>query len=396
MTTVYIIHSEIREVGITRASGQTMFRKLLVIAATLASLSVTVLTTGTQINVVTSVPHTLRPLSMTTGGRTSSESTGDGASVSIYQWPGAYFEAAFKGNGVYFRIVSGNQILHVLVDDQPPIALIRPASGLYQIGGLNTRKHAVRIEVATESQDAPGVFGGFTIPPHVTALAPPKRTRQIEFIGDSYTVGYGNLSLKTECTREEVWATTDNTHAFGPLTAKHYHADYQINAISGRGVVRNYNGYSADPLPVAYPFIQLDGRARYEDDRWHPQIMVIGLGTNDFSTQLNPGEKWSAREELDANYEAAYVQFLRSLRARNPAAFFILMATDGAHGEIESEVRKVMTELAAEGEHQVAFIPMHGLAMTGCDSHPSAADDQTISALLIQFLDGHPQLWQGR
>jgi hypothetical protein len=69
------------------------------------------------------------------------------------------------------------------------------------------------------------------------------------------------------------------------------------------------------------------------------------------------------------------------------------MATDGANGEIQSEVKKVMSQLEAAGERKVAFIPMNGLAMNGCDSHPSTADDQTVSDLLIQFLDHHSQVW---
>jgi hypothetical protein len=40
-------------------------------------------------------------------------------------------------------------------------------------------------------------------------------------------------------------ATTDNSQAFGPKVAKHYAADYQVNAISGRGIVRNFNGSPA-------------------------------------------------------------------------------------------------------------------------------------------------------
>ena len=193
-----------------------------------------------------------------------------------------------------------------------------------------------------------------------------------------------------------MWATTDNSQAFGPLTAKHYDADYQINAISGRGIVRNYDGGSADPLPVAYPFVQFDRKTAYEDSGWRPQIIVIGLGTNDFSTQLKPGEKWSTRGDLHARYEAAYVEFVQQLRARNPNAFFILMATDGANGEIQFEVNAVMARLEAAGERKVAFIAMNGLTMTGCHGHPSTADDQAVSDQLIRFLDDHPLLWQGR
>src|SRR6185312_14756892 len=107
---------------------------------------------------------------------------------------------------------------------------------------------------------------------------------QIEFIGDSHTVGYGNTSRTRECTQDDVWKTTDNSQSFGPLIAGHYAADYQINAISGRGIVRNYNGTPGDTLPVAYPYVLFDKKEEYSDPHWKPQIIVISLGTNDFST----------------------------------------------------------------------------------------------------------------
>lgn len=349
-----------------------------------------------QVEPVTTPPSTLRRLPLSTAGRVLTEGTNDGDPSYSYQWPGLYFEAAFKGKHVYFKVGRGEQILHVLVDHQPATVLDRPAPGLYEVKGLTKGKHAIRIEVVTESQDAPKQFGGFSVPRFTSAATAAKRERQMEFIGDSYTVGYDNLSTKLDCTTEEVWAMTDNSRAFGPLTAKHFDADYQINAISGRGIVRNYNGGNGDPLPVAYPFVQFDKQIPYEDTGWHPQVIVIGLGTNDFSTQLNAGERWFTREDLHASYEESYGQFLQNLRARNADAFFILMATDGANGEIQSEVKRVVAQLVAAGEQKVAFIPMNGLAMTGCHSHPSAADDEVISDELIRFLDSHPQLWQGK
>jgi lysophospholipase L1-like esterase len=270
-------------------------------------------------------------------------------------------------------------------------------SGFYNVSGLTNSAHDIRIELVTESQVAPDSFGGFFLPPGGKALSlRRRRARQIEFIGDSYTVGYGNLSAKSQCTTDEVWSTTDNSQAFGPLTAKHYDADYQINAISGHGIVRNYNGSPGDPVPVAYPFVLFDKQAPYRDKAWRPQILVIGLGTNDFSTPLTPGEKWPSREDLHADYEATYVRFVLDLRARNPRAFFILMATDGAQGEIQSEVKTVLTRLESAGEKRIAFIPMNGLAMTGCHFHPSTADDKAVSDELVHFIDEHPQVWQGK
>jgi len=310
-----------------------------------------------------------------------------------YQWPGLYFDAAFLGPKVYFEVGPGDVILRVLVDGQPVATLAKPAPGFYEIANFANSRHTVRIEALTESQAGPNVFGGFYYSKGTQPLPVKPRARQIEFIGDSHTVGYGNTSPTRECTEKEVWATTDNSQAFGPKVAGHYDAEFQINAISGRGIVRNYGGSPGDPLPEAYPFALLDHSARYADTKWQPQIIVIALGTNDFTTALNPGEKWKTRDELHADFESNYVKFVESLRARNGEAFIIIWTTDMAEGEIESEARRVVSRLESAGEKRIAFVPLHGLAMTGCHWHPSVVDDDAIAAALIRSIDGNKTSW---
>lgn len=333
-------------------------------------------------------PSAAKQLVPHVAGRVVHESGGD-----RYQWPGVYFDAAFRGPKLYFRVGTGDVILRVLVDREPVATLAKPAPGYYEIGNLAGKQHTVRIEVLTESQAASNVFGGFLFAKGTQGLTSQPNPRQIEFIGDSHTVGYGNTSTTRDCSTDDVWKTTDNSQAFGPKVARHYEADYQVNAISGRGVVRNYGGFAADPLPVAYPFTLLDHAARYDSDAWHPQIIVIALGTNDFSTALNPGEKWQTREALHADFESTYLHFLGELRAKNPQAFIVVWATDMAEGEIEAEAGKVVKQFQSAGDPRIAFMPVHGLTMTGCHWHPSLADDDTIAKMLMNVIDNQPSPW---
>ena len=304
------------------------------------------------------------------------------------QWPGSYFETAFKGTAIYLKIGAGDVILHVLVDDHPPVPLVKPREGVYLLDGLPSGPHRVRVEVVTEGQAGASGFGGFYPAPGTKAMPVRARARQIEFIGDSHTVGYGNTSPSRQCTTDQVWATTDTSQGIAGLIARRYGADYQVNAISGRGVVRNYGGFAADTLPMAYPFVLFDKAQLYSDPGWRPQLIVIALGTNDFSTPLKPGEKWATRDALHADYEASYVRFVQDLRRRNPRAQFVLWATDLAGGEIDAEVRKVVDKLRAAGERRIDYVPVRGLGMTGCDWHPSTADDRTIADAISKAIDG--------
>ena len=340
-------------------------------------------------------PH-LTPLAFSTGGRVEtapSTNPSFGARALTYQWPGTYFEAALSGSAVYFATGPGTEILHVTLDHQPPMPLVKPAPGAYAVTGLAAGPHTIRIDVITESQAGPDTFAGFALPAGEKPLAPPHRLRQIEFIGDSHTVGYGNTSPTRTCTEDQVWATTDSSQALGALVARHYDADYQINAISGHGIVRNYNGSPGDPVPVAYPWILFDHKQIYGDSNWHPEVIVIALGTNDFTTPLHPGEKWKTRDALHADYETTYLRFLQTLRATNPHAYFILWATDMANGEIESEVRNVFNRWQSLGETRVAFLPTDGLTFTACNFHPSLVDDQTIAADIEKDIDAVPGVW---
>lgn len=350
-------------------------------------------TNATAITPVSDAPAGLRTAPLSIGGRVQLE--GDPAQPTYrYQWPGTYFETAFKGSEIYFKVGTGNQILHLVVDGETLPPLVKPAPGLYRVDGLTKGKHQVALQVATESQAGPDTFQGFALPPQAHALKTKPRNRQIEFIGDSHTVGYGNISPTRQCTDDDVWATTDNTQAFATLTARHYAADYQVSAISGHGIVRNYNGGPGDPVPVAYPFTLFDKKTAYVNSAWSPRIIVIALGTNDFSTPLNPGEKWPTHDALQTDYETTYVKFLQHLKARYPGAFIVLWSTAG--GEIEPEVRKVLGQFEATGGTRTGYFPVSGLAMTGCNWHPSTADDQTISGDLVQFIDSHPGIWAGK
>lgn len=324
---------------------------------------------------------------MHTSGRVLRD--GDGY---IYQWPGVYFETAFHGQAIAFAVGPGEVILHVCVDGQPVATLVRPAPGVYRVDGLADAPHTVRIDIATEHQAGPKRFDGFLLPPGSRALSLPRREARIEFVGDSHTVGYGNLSGTRDCSEAEVWERTDNTRAFGPLLARHYGADYRISAISGRGVVRNYAGGPGRTLPQAWPHALLDGHA-VADDGWDPQAIVVALGTNDFSTPLHPGERWPDAERLRADFVARYAAFLRALRARDPDAYLLVWATALHEGRISAAAQAAVAELRDSGETRIGFVEVDGLDMGGCHFHPSLADHVRIASLLRAHLDAHAGPW---
>ena len=278
----------------------------------------------------------------------------------------------------------------LIINDRAPVAINKPGKKDYVVADLTPGLHKARLEKISETQSSSGRFLGFYSDDKPAAL--PKRKRQIEFIGDSYTVGYGNISPSRECNNDELFNTTNSQLAFGPLVAKHFNADYQINASSGFGIVRNYNGITPEKSLIAlYPFTLYSNNYIYTND-WQPQVIVIGLGTNDFSTQLNDGERWKTREELRADYIQKYVEFVKSLQRKNPKAQFILMASDRMEGEIADQLAKVLKLVKNAGVKKIDSIIFKDLEFGGCHWHPSAKDDQLLADTLTHYLKSH-KVW---
>lgn len=371
-------------------AGMTLFRA--VFACALPILLAPTPIAAQQVVHIQVEPSQLHPLPFEAHGRVES----DGRGSFIRQWPGTYFELAFRGRSAIFRLGPGDVSLRVRVDGGRAIALVKPQPGLYQIAGVPAAIHRLRIDVVSESQEEPSIFDGFFGPSGDVSQQLPHRARQIEFIGDSYTLGYGNTSTKRECTDQEVWSTTDTSQGIAPRVAGRFHADYQVNAISGRGVVRNYNGFRGAPLPNVYPYVLFDQKRVYSDPNWQPQLILIGLGTNDFSTALTRTEKWKKRAELRRDFENGYVRFVKYLRARNPGAFILLWIADTGNAETTSEVANVADYLRRSGEERLGFVAIRGLALSGCNYHPSVGDDEVIAETLGHFIDEQPRVWLSR
>ncbi|MDX2543155.1 SGNH/GDSL hydrolase family protein [Streptomyces sp. WI04-05B] len=319
-----------------------------------------------------------------------------------YTWPGICFEGRFRGTGVGIVLDDSENDYDVQVDGTTTATLVTPGRITSWIDGLADTQHRVRLVKRTESPWAAGRFGGFVAAPGGEILASPRaRSRQIEFIGDSYTAGYGNTSTVRDCSGNGgVNRNSDADLAFGALTARRLDADYQLNAFSGRGMVRNYNGSSPGTDFRTYydrALLNVDGDVWRKPDSWQPQVVVVGLGINDFSTPLNPGEPWTTQDELTAAYETAYHGFLDKLRARyGSRTFIVVSATHLANTTTFAETAlRIVRDRERRGDHRIShwYYDSAGLDYSGCDWHPSLHDHRLISDRLDDHLAALPLRW---
>jgi lysophospholipase L1-like esterase len=314
-----------------------------------------------------------------------------------YQWPGTYFEARFDGTHVDVDLGSGEKHARVSVDGREVADALRPGHRMLRVEGLPPGPHEVRVDIVSESRDGVQTFGGFAVRRGADARPPRARPRAIEFVGDSWTVGYGAASAGRECSEDEVWRSTDSALSFAPQVARRFDADYRILAISGRGMVRNFANGGGDTLPAAHARLlpgDAASSAAADDPSWSPQLVVIGLGTNDFSTPVGDAEPWADAAALSAAFEARYLGFVRSLHRRHPSARFLLLASDAGEGAAERAIRRVRSQLASSGVPVGEVLVLDGLALDACNWHPSRADQQEIARRLAPAIEAALPEWR--
>jgi hypothetical protein len=323
-----------------------------------------------------------------------------------YTWPGTYFEGRFRGTGVGVVLNDSNNDYVIAVDGTTVATLVTPGQTTHWIRELADGDHTVRLAKRTESPWAAGEFGGLVPAGGGAILAKPAaRSRQIEFIGDSWTAGYGNMSTSRDCAGTGGVNRNSNADAaFGALTARGHNADYQINAWSGMGMVRNYNGQT--PETTFRTYYETDLQALWNStvwpvpSTWKPQVVVIGLGINDFSTALNAGEKWPTIDALAADYRTAYLAFIDKLRTRYGAGTQIVLTYPDLSymtTALADSIQQIVKTRQDGGDARVSSVYYDnnalGLDLLGCDWHPSQHDHQILATTLTRHISTLPTDW---
>jgi hypothetical protein len=346
-----------------------------------------------------SVTRDMQPLAVHVGGRVELR----GQSYR-HQWPGTYFEGAFKGERVVLRFDDAANAYRVQIDDMPAIALDRPGRSEVTIASLGSGPHRIRLDQVTENGSAVATFGGYYVPAGKALPAPPARKRQIEFIGDSSMTGYGARSEKRECTGEEVRRTTDTPDAFAALAARHYDADYQVNAISGRGLVRNYGGAAPDVAmariyPRLFPALPTP---LYSDGSWRPQIVMIKLQADFIG--FKPEDRWKDFDALVTDYVESMGRLIADLHRRAPDAAILLWWFDTSRASaaeqamIGSAEARIGDAARKAGVPSITFLPFTGAGIgnSGCHFHFNLAEQRKVADWLQLQIDAHPEYWRGR
>lgn len=222
----------------------------------------------------------------------------EGGNVS-FDWSGVSFSVNFTGTYIAVRCSDTKaNYFNVWIDRKPDEKedfVIRTAGKdtvIVLAENLDRGRHCAVLQKRTEGEQ-----GTVTVHEIITdgELLPayPHKDRYIEFVGDSYTCGFGTESaLRTDPFRPE----TENCNlTYAAIISRYFDADFSLVSHSGQGVARNY-----DSIGDGYTMVERYGQLFDEDRKAAfgpehltriPDVVVIYLGANDFSCGMQPAKE---------------------------------------------------------------------------------------------------------
>ncbi len=294
-----------------------------------------------------------------------------------YDWVGTYVQTAFTGTSISVRMSEEGESYHQVFIDGKLLGKLhftgKEPHDVTLAKGLSKGQHVLRLQKVTEGEFGRTTLYSFTTTGTGTFKAVAPKDRLIEIIGDSYTCGYG--AEGSETSHFEV-KTENCDKAYACLIARYFNADYVIAAHSGMGVVRNYAGKKLKTMSQRYPMLYDDHDSiAYDFTQYKPNLVIINLGTNDFSTEAAP-----------AGYVDGYVRLIQTVRSHygdvpvlcvtpHSANIFLLAALEQLRQRVSSmkdvRVAEPMPDIVVKG-HDI-----------GSDYHPNWKGHQKIASTLI-------------
>jgi lysophospholipase L1-like esterase len=283
-----------------------------------------------------------------------------------FGFPGVLFKTEVIGNKLTAELQSStaNSWIDVIVDKNhtTPIKLEQQPHTVELFNFPEAGQHSVEIIHRTENWQGQVTLKNFTLTGDRFLPAPTLPQRKLLVMGDSVTCGEAIDREAGEDKNSRWWNARES---YGMLTAQALNAQVHLVCWGGRGLVRSWNGKTDDKnLTDFYEFAlgDNDPTMTWQHNNYQPDLIVIAIGTNDFSLGI------PARE----GYISAYVQLLNKLLVNHPEAHIAL--TDGAI--LQGEKKAVLIDYLRETISRVNNARVHPLISNhypgdAQDAHPT-------------------------
>lgn len=200
------------------------------------------------------------------------------------------------------------------------------------------------------------------------------RKRKIEFIGDSITCGFGADSTQVACGQGLWFDQHDASATYAVRLAQKLEAQWMLSAVSGMGMFRNWNS-DAPVMPDIYSGVLMeysDTATKWDFKLYQPDLVIIALGTNDFSDGGGP----EPRAALDRQkFIQSYKGFFTQLSNKYPRAKFLLVASPMLSDERNDALQAYLQEVSRSFDAtKIELYRFKQTYASGCSYHPSSED----------------------
>jgi hypothetical protein len=317
-------------------------------------------------------------------------------SGSYFSWPGTGIEFEFEGDSIGFEFLERSSYLALDVDSDTSI-VIKAEEGIrtQYFHGFGPGKHTAFFRRRSEDT-GPGAFVKSIFVEDTTTLTKTAlEDRNLLVIGDSFGVGYGNLSLSQSCNGAEIGERTDSQKSYATLLQDSAKTEVSSITYSGLGMVRNYAGNAVGTNASTYFLRDIVGDANSLHDFTNDStdVIIIELGTNDFSTALKAGEQWADIYDLWNDWAKTAHQMIDTLRVLQAKAAPVLMITPGSASNPQRHIiKKVVEAQNKAGYSNVHYLELGSIKFGGCQWHPTVSEHEQWAGEINYVLDSL-KLW---
>lgn len=336
----------------------------------------------------------------------------DTENLKYFYFTASGFEAAFYGTELKVILKASNYELNkqaylvVFLDgEEDPtkaetLVLDEEEKEYTLASGLELGLHSVKLLKRSEASDSVVALKKVSTDGHFTEVSEPKNFK-IQFIGDSTSVGYGNLGSLAEL---KTTANSDGLRAYAYLTGYLLDAKISIFSASGWGVSRGYNTGGSisetENIPNAFDYYAIDNTnkvfteaGKWDHDNFVPDVIVVNIGVNDFNSAGYDVMNSLDRVDLEYQYYLDYTAFLVKLNNLYPDALIIAAFR---FINVQSGLVDTTLEIINEANRLIGETKVHAFEVEaagtlgndyGCDYHSNIGTNKNIAQSLAEFIN---------
>ena len=298
----------------------------------------------------------------------------------VFMYSGSEIRTGFTGTSIAVLLLDDSlrNWFTVKLDDSLFNFKADRKEGKYFIAQhLPDKKHELEIFRRTEWHGGNTTFLGFNIDEGKKLFLLKRKKRTFEFIGDSYTCGYGDEGKSRD--EHFSYETENNYLTYGAITARRFNADYVGICRSGIGMYQSYGGGKTFTQPNLYDEVVANSKARWDYKSNQPDLVVIALGSNDLSVDLD-----------STQFVNTYIKFVEKIRVQYAKAKIICAAgPSGSHDKREIKFQShvlAVTDHFKNSDKNIFYFSFSPIDPHGSDWHPNVEEHKKMADELISFI----------